>query len=158
VSRAIVILAVLAIIGAWVIGGRPADYESPRCGKYIWNMPPEWAYLGRIAASSIIGNNTPSDFQKVVKASTVDNCVAATDALTCTTNQTFSIVDCGASTTCASPTVICSVQVTAAGTAFLVASPASPTIAAGDYIAAESTAGSCTTLSTAGITAQIHSN
>ncbi len=104
---------------------------------------------------SAISNN-PFGFTKISKASTVDNLVASSLSLTCTTNPTIALLECGTSTTCASPTTIGSVQITAAGTA-TVATVSSASITAGDYIAAEITAGACT-VSDAVITAQIHSN
>src|SRR5208282_4059435 len=118
----------------------------------------EWNYLGRVNQTTTVADNVPIDFVKVKVASTLDSCTASTGTYTCTTGQTFAIVDCGSSTTCASPTTLCSVQVTAAATAFQVASPAVSTIAAGDYIAAESLSGACTVLSAASIQGQIHSN
>ena len=71
-------------------------------------------------------------------------------------NPTIALLECGTSTTCAAPTTIGSVQITAAGTA-TPATVASAAITAGDYVAAEITAGTCAA-SDVYITAQAHSN
>jgi hypothetical protein len=118
----------------------------------------EWNYLARIQTTTLFANGTPFDIVKVKNASTLDSCTASVASQTCTTAQTYAIVDCGSSTTCASPTTLCSIQVTSAVTAFQVASPAQSAIAAGDYIAGESLTGACTANSTGGIQGQIHSN
>jgi hypothetical protein len=91
-------------------------------------------------AATIFGYN------KIVKASTVDNITGSSFTFICAGgNPTVTIYECGPSTTCATPTTIGSVTVTAAGTAFggMVSSSA---IAAGDYIAASITAGGCASL------------
>lgn len=100
--------------------------------------------------------NTIGIFGKISKASTVDNMTASALLLTCVTNPTISFYECGTSTTCATPTTIASVQVTAAGTA-TPATISSSAITAGDYIGWAISAGTCTSLDIAA-TAQIHSN
>lgn len=96
-------------------------------------------------------------FVKVSNASTVDNMIASAASLTtCTTNPTVTFYECGTSTTCASPTTIASVQVTAADTA-TPATISSSAITAGDYVAWAVSAGACASINIAG-TAQIHSN
>jgi hypothetical protein len=99
---------------------------------------------------------TKSAFTKFVNASTVDNIIASTNSLTCATNPTITLYECGTSTTCASPTTIGGVQVTASGTA-TPATISSSAITAGDYVAWAVSAGTCTSLDIAA-TAQVHSN
>lgn len=99
---------------------------------------------------------TPTGFVKFVRASTVDNITVSASSLTCGTNPTIALLECGTSTTCAAPTTIGSVTVTAAGTA-TPATVASAAITAGDYVAWEMTAGICTGLDVAG-NAQAHAN
>jgi hypothetical protein len=100
--------------------------------------------------------NTVGVYGKVSKASTVDNMIASSILLTCLTNPTVTMYECGTSTTCASPTTIASVQVTATGTA-TPATVSNPAITAGDYVGFAISAGSCTSLDISA-TAQIHSN
>jgi hypothetical protein len=101
--------------------------------------------------------NTKSVYAKVSKASTVDNMIASAQSLTtCTTNPTITMYECGTSTTCAAPTTIASVQITATGTA-TPATVSSPAIAAGDYIAFAISGGACASLDIAA-TAQVHTN
>lgn len=97
-----------------------------------------------------------SDYSKVSKASTVDNITGSSLSLTCTTNPTITMYECGTSTTCASPTTIGSVTVTTTGTA-TAGTVSSGVITAGDYVAWAITAGTCTSLDIS-VTAQVHSN
>lgn len=98
-----------------------------------------------------------TSFYKVPKASTVDNIIGSSDGLTCTTNPTITVYECGTSTTCASsPVTIGTVTVTAGGTAF-AGTVSSAAITAGDYVAFAITAGACTSLDFS-ITAGIHAN
>jgi hypothetical protein len=103
----------------------------------------------QITASSITGI-VGADFSSSMKAAeslTVQNIIGSAAALaTCTTNPTITFLDCGASTTCASPTTIGTVTVTAANT-ITAGTVSNPVIASGDFIVGEVTAGSCATLS-----------
>lgn len=102
-------------------------------------------------------SNQKGNFIKIVKASTVDNLTGSSHYnFTCSVNPTVSLYECGSSTTCSGPTLIGSVTVTATGTAF-VGTISSSAIAAGDYIAWEESAGTCTSLNIYG-QAQLHSN
>ncbi|CAM6031510.1 unnamed protein product [Sphagnum compactum] len=86
--------------------------------------------------------NTIGVFGKVSKSSTVDNMTASAVLLTCATNPTVTMYECGTSTTCAAPTTIASVQVTASGTA-TPATVSNSAITAGDYIGFAISAGTC---------------
>jgi hypothetical protein len=92
-------------------------------------------------------------FAKVDKTATVANMIASIQSLTCGTNPTYQLLECGTSTTCASPTVIAGIQATAAGTAF-PATVSAPSITAGDYVAWRISAGACTSLD-GGATAEL---
>jgi hypothetical protein len=101
--------------------------------------------------------NTKSVYSKVTKASTVDNIEGSAQSLTtCTTNPTITMYECGTSSTCASPTTIGSVTVTATGQAF-DGTVSNSAITAGDYIGWAISAGACASLDI-GATAQIHTN
>lgn len=101
--------------------------------------------------------NTIGGFTKVVKASTVDNLSASSITFnTCGVNPTITMYECGSSTTCAAPTTIGTVTVTANGTV-VGGTVSNPAIAAGDYVAWAITAGTCVALNIAA-TAQIHTN
>lgn len=104
--------------------------------------------------SSVVA--TPAVFGKFVKASTVDNIIVSALTLTCVTPPTIALLECGSSTTCATPTTIGSVQVVATGTA-TPATVSSSAIVAGDYVAWEMTAGTCTSVNVSG-SSQIHAN
>jgi hypothetical protein len=104
--------------------------------------------------TSITG--TTGSFAKIVKASTVDNMVAASTNLVCLTNPTISMLECGTSATCTSPTTLGTVTLTTSGTA-VASSLSSTAISAGDYVAWSISAGVCTSLNVAAH-AQIHTN
>lgn len=129
--------------------------------------------LASLASSSTISSNaayqisydtgavasvttTKTDFSQVSKASTVDNIIGSTRTFTCSVNPTVTLYECGTSTTCATPTTIGSVTVTATGTA-TVGTISSSAITAGDYVGFAVSAGACTVLSLS-VKAQIHSN
>jgi hypothetical protein len=67
------------------------------------------------------------------------------NVFTCTGNPIVQLLECGTSTTCASPTNIGSVTLTAAGTA-TPATVSSAAIAPGDYVAGRIASGTCTAL------------
>ena len=100
--------------------------------------------------------NTKGAFTKWVKASTVDNIEGSASSFTCTGNPTIAFYECGTSATCASPTTIGTVTVTAAGTV-VDGTVSNAAIVAGDYTAWAVSAGTCTGLDIYG-TAQVHSN
>lgn len=99
---------------------------------------------------------TTSVFFKASKAATVDNIIGSAMTFSCVANPTVTMYECGTSTTCAGPTTIGSVTVTAAGTA-TVGTVSSAAVTAGDYIGWAITAGTCTSLDLS-VTAQAHSN
>lgn len=102
-------------------------------------------------------SSTKSAFHKFVKASTVDNIEGAAQSFnTCGTNPTVTMYECSTDATCASPTTIGSVTITAAGQAF-DGTVSSAAIAAGDYVAFAISAGSCTSVNLA-VTSQVHGN
>ena len=101
-------------------------------------------------------SNAKAAFHKYSKASTVDNIEGSAQQFSCTGNPTITMYECGTSTTCATPTTIGSVTVTAAGTV-VDGSISSAAITAGDYIAFAVSAGTCITLDVAA-TAQVHQN
>lgn len=101
--------------------------------------------------------NTKSVFSKLVKTSTVDNIIGSAQSLTtCTTNPTITMYECGTSATCASPTTIGSVTITATGQAFSGTVSAS-NINAGDFVGWAISAGACASLDI-GATAGVHTN
>ncbi len=106
----------------------------------------------QVAVSSV-----PGGFAKVIKTSTVDSFIVTALALSCATAPTVTMYECGTSTTCASPTTIASVQVTAAGTA-TPATISSSAITAGDYVAFEETGGVCAGGLNVSAQASVHAN
>ncbi|HSV90914.1 MAG TPA: hypothetical protein VLH80_07425 [Nitrospiraceae bacterium] len=101
--------------------------------------------------------NTKSIYATFVKASTVDNIKGSAQSLTtCTTNPTITMYECGTDASCASPTTIGSVTITATGQR-MDGTVSNAAIAAGDSIAWAISAGACASLDI-GATAQIHSN
>jgi len=103
----------------------------------------------QVTASSITGI-VGADFAGSMRADhtlTVQNITASAAALaTCTTNPTITFLECGTSATCASPTTIGTVTVTAAN-AIVNGTVSSTTVNSGDYVVGEVTAGACATLS-----------
>ena len=89
------------------------------------------------------------------KTATVDNLTGSALSFSCVSNPTVTMYECGTSSTCASPTTIGTVTVTASGQAF-TGTVSSPTVTAGDYIGWAITAGTCTGIDLA-VTAQMHS-
>lgn len=101
-------------------------------------------------------NATIGVYGKFVYASTVDNIIGSAVTFSCVANPTITMYECGASTTCNSPTTIGTVTVTTAGTA-VTGTINNAAIAAGDYVGWAITAGTCASIDISG-TAQIHSN
>lgn len=99
---------------------------------------------------------TKSVFGKFVKASTLRNLEISALLLSCTTNPTITLYECGTSATCASPTTMASGTVTTTGTV-VDGTISSAAIAAGDYVAWGISAGVCVSLDVSG-TAQIQAN
>ena len=88
---------------------------------------------------------TKSVFYKAVKTSVVNNLIGSAFAFICTVNPTVSAFECGTDASCASPTTIGTVTVTASGQAF-AGTVSNPAVTAGDYVAFALTAGTCTSL------------
>lgn len=132
--------------GTWISLGNSTDAAGTQATQTISFQP------GLITAVT----NTKGVFGKFVKASTVDNIEASAVLFTCAGNPTITLFECGTSSTCASPTTIGTVTVTASGQVF-DGSITSAAITAGDYVAWAITAGTCTSLDIAA-TSQVHSN
>jgi hypothetical protein len=88
---------------------------------------------------------TPFAFAKISNGGLVSGLVMSANVFTCTGNPIVQLLECGTSTTCASPTNIGSVTLTAAGTA-TPATVSSAAIAPGDYVAGRIASGTCTAL------------
>jgi hypothetical protein len=101
-------------------------------------------------------SSTKGAFYKATNAMTFDNIEGSALAFICGTNPTVTFYECGTSTTCASPTVIGTVTVTASGTV-VDGTIAAAAVTAGDYVAAGISAGVCTSLNIVA-TAQLHAN
>lgn len=95
-------------------------------------------------------------FYKASKNLTVDNITGSAISFTCTGNPVITLYECGTSTTCASPTTIGSVTVTANSTA-TVGAVSAGAITAGDYVGWAISSGTCTLLDISA-TAQAHQN
>jgi hypothetical protein len=104
--------------------------------------------------TSITG--TTAVYSTLSKASTVDNIVGSALNFTCATNPTITMYECGTSATCATPTAIGTVTVTAAGTR-TNGTVTAAAVTAGDSVGWAITAGVCTSLDLS-VTAQVHSN
>lgn len=126
--------------------GGQVSLSSPQIQQTITYQP------GLIAAVA----NTKSAFSKFVKTSTVDNIEVSAAALSCTTNPTITLYECGTDPTCATPTTIGSATLTTAGTV-VDGTITSAAITAGHYVAWAISAGACTVLDIAS-TAQVHAN
>ena len=110
----------------------------------IWSPGAETAIVTAIAG-----------FVKINNPMTVIAMTASSHTFTCTTGPTVTLYNCGTSATCAAPTTIASVQITAAGTAFPATTISNPSVAAGNYIAWATSAGACTVIDVQGsMTAQ----
>jgi hypothetical protein len=95
-------------------------------------------------------------YARIKNASTVDYITGSTFTFTCTGNPTITIYECGTSTTCATPTTIGTVTLTASGTG-TAGTVSSSAITAGDYIAGGVTAGTCAALDPA-VNVSLHAN
>lgn len=101
-------------------------------------------------------NATIGVFNTFVKASTVNNIVGSAVTFSCVANPTITLYECGTSSTCAAPTTIGTVTVTAAGQRF-TGTVSSAAIAAGDSIGWAITAGTCASIDIAA-NAQVTAN
>lgn len=100
---------------------------------------------------------TKSAFHKAVKSMTVNNLEGSAQSLnTCGTNPTITLYECSTSTTCASPTTIGSVTITATGQVFN-GTVSAGSILGGDYFAFAISAGACTSLDISA-TAEVSTN
>ena len=79
------------------------------------------------------------------------NFVATAASFTCATNPTLTLEDCGATAgTCASPTALASVTLTAANTITASTTTFPVAVAQGHFLVVETTAGACTVLNVTG--------
>jgi hypothetical protein len=101
-------------------------------------------------------NATKAAYHKFSRAVTVDNIEGSAATFSCIANPTVTVFECGTSTTCATPTTIGTVTVTAAG-AVVDGTVSSAAITAGDYVAFSMTAGTCASVDIAA-TVQVHAN
>jgi hypothetical protein len=76
----------------------------------------------------------------------LEHLTAHASSLTCTTNPTFTVYDCGTTAACSSPVTLASVTPTSTGLTSGDAGITTSTIAAGHYVEIALTAGTCTTL------------
>src|SRR5271166_3862640 len=106
------------------------------------------------APSVQVALNTPSAYTRIPVASVVDKITLSAGALTCGTNPTIVLYDCGASTTCSGPMTLASGVITSPGAAIDVV-PTNQLIAAGDLVAWAVTAKSCTIESLSAV-AELH--
>jgi hypothetical protein len=121
--------------------------------------PQSVAYLSYDTGNVTTASLPFGGFQKVSNASTVDNLDGTTIAYSCSAAPTITLYDCGTSTTCGAGSR------TAIGTIVFAGSNGTATdgtithsgIAAGDYVAWATTAGTCTTLNFQ-VHAQVHTN
>ena len=87
---------------------------------------------------------------KLAKAGTIESFTATGATFTCATNPTLTLEDCGTTAgTCATPTALASVTLTAANTS-VDGTITTPTLSAGHYFEVETTAGVCTALNATG--------
>lgn len=117
------------------------DYLSGfTCGSTVSGLPAIFTFSpGALSTLS----STKTSYQQVTKAATVTGIAASASSLTtCTTNPTITIYECGVSSTCASPTTLGTVAITATGTLF-TGTITNTAIAAGDWLAFAITAGAC---------------
>lgn len=101
-------------------------------------------------------NGTVGVYRKFARASTVINIIGSAVTFSCVSNPTITLFECGTSSTCATPTTIGTVTVTAAGTGF-AGSISSAAIAAGDSIGWSISAGTCASIDIAA-TAEVNTN
>lgn len=115
-------------------------------GYYVNNVAigvPYQVYSCAVPLTTGVGASTLTCFMKAARAFTVDNIIATVSGTLVTV--TPSVFECGTSTTCASPTTIGSGAVTSSNTATPI-TVSSASVAAGDYIAVELTAGTVTSV------------
>jgi hypothetical protein len=103
------------------------------------------SYIPLTTGPLVAISGTAFGFTKIKNASTLVNVVASALSFTCSGNPTITIYECGTSATCSGGTLMASATLTAAGTA-VNPSLSSTAIAAGHYIAADITGGTCTNL------------
>jgi Pectate lyase superfamily protein len=155
--------------GTWSQGDMVQNSAASSGGTCLWvntaaGTPGTWDPIPCNAAYQLSYQPGPltsvsatiSAYAKIAAASTVDNLTGSAMSFTCSGNPVVTMYECGTSTTCATPTTIGSVTVTAAGTA-TVGTVSNPAITAGDYVAWALTGGTCSALNVAA-SAQVHSN
>jgi hypothetical protein len=126
---------------------------APSGGSIVNNATEHISFQPGLVTSVV---NTKGAFHKFSKASTVDNIEGSATSFTCAGNPTITVYECGTSPTCAGPTTIGTVTVTAAGTV-VDGTVSNPAITAGDYVAFAISAGTCTSLDIMA-TVQAHQN
>lgn len=112
----------------------------------IPGMALSWSPGAQTAVVTTIGGYT-----KLIRPITIQSLEGSATTFTCTTNPTITLYNCGTSTTCASPVIIGTVTVTAAGTVVNGAiTAANAVVPGGNYVAWATSAGACTVLDIAG--------
>lgn len=85
-------------------------------------------------------------FNRISRPATVISADFSAINFTCSGNPVIDLLECGTSTTCGAPTVLASVTLTAANTGTTGTLIGTPTITAGDLIAAEIISGTCSAI------------
>ena len=130
------------------IGGTSAACFVNYTAEVTWNCA--------IPTTSTSGATTLTCFSKIVNPSTVD-AITTNLSGTSASGASVTLFECGTSTTCATPTTIGTrTSISSVNTALPV-TISSATITAGDYIAAEITAGTLTSIA-ASVNVQMHQN
>lgn len=115
-------------------------------GDSSFSAGPRAFLFGDTGNLTAVVSNGQYDPVKVVKSGTIENVVGTASAFTCSVNPVITLEDCGTSAgTCATPTALGSVTLTAANT-LTGGSITSATLTSGHYLAWETTAGTCTAL------------
>ncbi len=107
------------------------------------------AFIFSVGPVTAIVSNGQYGVVKTIAGGTIENIEATASQFTCSVNPVVTLEDCGTSTTCASPTALGSVTLTAANT-IIDGTITSATITSGHYVAWLTTAGTCTSLSVSG--------
>lgn len=125
-------------VGQWLQQQQPSGNFAP-----VWTTLTSFDHISYQPGLQTSIVNSIGAFHKFTRAATVTNIEVSADQLTCVTPPTITVFNCGVSKTCATPTTIGTGAIATVSTV-VDGTITAASVAAGNYVAFEITAGACT--------------
>lgn len=125
-------------VGQWLQQQQPSGNFAP-----VWTTLTSFDHISYQPGLQTSIVNSIGAFHKFTRAATITNIEVSADQLTCVTPPTITVFNCGTSKTCATPTTIGTGAIATVSTV-VDGTITAASVAAGNYVAFEITAGACT--------------